>query len=241
MDGLIDGAALHIRIAYQYDDAFCGRIYRPESRLWLWDDLASVVVLAAHYAQARRGIGLLLYDGLRTVEAQKAMNDSPAVKAHPHWTQGEDRVVSPPGVGAHPRGMAIDLTLCDKNGVPLPMGTAFDEMPEAGSGPESNRAHRDFHDLPQDIEENRQFLTGVMMDAAAAMDVPLLPLSVEWWDFRLPPAISNQYAPLSETGLSQMMQMVVNPPRTDLPDPSESDLRARLDRVRRIAKKAADG
>lgn len=209
MDLFTASVPLRVDVAYTQDvpKSFCGVIYRPDARLWLHEDLAVVVVHAAVLA-GRTGRGLILYDGLRTVEAQALMRDTPIVRAHPHWLEGATRMLSPPGKGAHPRGMAIDLTLCDGDGVALDMGTAFDAMPEKGPGPEDNAAHRDTVLVGPDIRAHRDELTRLMMAGALAAGQFLLPLPQEWWDYRFPATTYDMFAPLSDADLPPQMRMV---------------------------------
>lgn len=209
MDLFAGDVPLRIDIAYTQPQpkSFCGVIYRPAARLWLHRDLAALVVCAAREAE-KAGYGLILYDGLRTTEAQALMRETPVVRANPQWLEGATRMLSPPGKGAHPRGMAIDLTLCDAAGNVLDMGTAFDAMPPggAGPGPETNPAHRD---SAQDdtARANRALLTRFMDAAARAVGHELLPLPQEWWDYRFPAAAYDVYAPLSDADLPQQMRM----------------------------------
>ena len=45
---------------------------------------------------------------------QTAMGKTQIVKDNPDWLEEPNRMVSPPGNGAHPRGMAIDVCVFDK-------------------------------------------------------------------------------------------------------------------------------
>lgn len=207
MDVFEDTGWLRVQLAYARPDCFCGIVYREGARLWLHHDLAAITVLAAKRLHEKNGCRMIIYDGLRTVEAQEAMLQSPAVRANPHWLAEESRVLSPPGVGGHPRGMAVDVSLEDAAGNLLPMGTAFDEFPSGGNGPDENRAHRDYADLPDAVKENRRVLQDAMTGAAAALGLPLVPLSVEWWDFRFPADASRAYTPLSDRDLPPQMRM----------------------------------
>lgn len=198
---------LRVDLAYAGPRSFCGVLYRPGARLWLHEDLAAIVLLAARRCRAERGLRMILYDGLRTVTVQELMRDSAVVRAHPHWLEGETRVLSPPGAGGHPRAMAVDVSLETADGALLDMGTAFDELPRGGAGPETNRAHRLFGNLPEPVKNNRRVLEEAMTRAAAALGLPLLPLPVEWWDFRFPASHTGQFAPLADTGLPPQMRM----------------------------------
>lgn len=207
MDMFEDTGWLRVDLAYAGPRSFCGVIYRPGARLWLYDDLAAIVLHAARDVHERHGLRMVVYDGLRTVTAQEAMLETPVVRANPHWLAGDDRVLSSPGMGGHPRGMAVDVSLEDAGGALLDMGTAFDEFPAGGSGPDTNRAHRDYADLSAGIKENRRLLTEAMTGAAAALELPLLPLPVEWWDFRFPADVVRAHAPLDDRDLPLQMRM----------------------------------
>jgi zinc D-Ala-D-Ala dipeptidase len=211
MDLFAAEGPLRVELAYAGPQSFCGVLYRPDARLWLHEDLAAIVVLAAKLAFRGRGLRMVVYDGLRTVAAQALMAQSEIVKAHPHWLAGDSRVLSPPGAGGHPRAMAVDVSLETKKGVLVDMGTAFDELPFDGSGPAVNRAHRLFADLPSDVKENRRILQDAMTGAAKHLNLPLWPLPVEWWDFRFPVEVTNRYAPLDDADLPPQMRMTEAP------------------------------
>ena len=169
-------------------------------------DLAKITLLAARSIHQRHGHVSVLYDGLRTIEAQSLMASSPIARANPHWLEQPNRLLSPPGGGAHPRGMAIDLSLIDEDGKMLDMGTVFDHLAEDPS-PAHNPAHRDYIGLTDEVRQNRAILTGAMIDAAAAFDMPLLPLPQEWWDFRFTAEYYGGFAPLSDENLPPEMRM----------------------------------
>lgn len=216
MDIFSPAHALRVDLCYAQPapHSFCGVIYRPGARLWLHKDLAALVVLAARLAEQKYGLGLVLYDGLRTMNAQAAIAQTEIVQAHPHWLEGATRLLSPPGRGAHPRAMAIDLTLerpgtddGTKSSAILDMGTPFDELATNGTGPDKNRAHRDYLQLGPQARHNRGCLDEVMNEAAARLNLPLLPLPQEWWDFRFPAEIYDRYAPLSDHDLPPQMHM----------------------------------
>lgn len=182
-----------------------GRIYRKGARLWLHEDLAAVALLASGMCRRERpGTVMVLKDGLRTVEAQTIILRSGIVRNNPHWLEGPNRLLSPPGKGAHPRAMAIDISLADDNGEVPDMGSAFDFLSE-------DRAHnpsaRGFNDIAASARQNRQLLESSMVRAASALKIPLLPLPDEWWDFRLPGEIYETYAPLRDADLPEQMRM----------------------------------
>lgn len=209
---------LEIDLAYAHDKApnIFGAVYRKDARLWLHEDLAKIVLLATSLLFKREMLHVRLYDGLRTMEAQERMRQSEIVQANPRWLEEPGRLLSPPGAGAHPRGMAIDLTLQAPSGQLLDMGTVFDHLSEDPS-PENNPAHRDHPNLNNEAAKNRKLLTDAMCEAAEKLDIPLFPLPQEWWDFRLHNEVYEQYAPLSDQDLPNQMRMVSQSDAEDLP------------------------
>jgi D-alanyl-D-alanine dipeptidase len=202
-----DKLPLRVELAYaQADNTLFGeRIYHPQARLFLYEDIAKIVCGAAERL-GRDGYRLILYDGLRTVEAQARMLETARVKANPHWLE-EPRLLSPPGAGAHPRGMAVDCGLETEEGALLDMGTVFDFLAES-SAPAHNPAHRNYPHLSEEVRRNRGVLDTAMQESAAALGIDLVPLPQEWWDFRLPPSFYERFAPLSDSDLPEEMRMV---------------------------------
>lgn len=200
-------SAHHYRVdlAYAQDDnlLFSEKIYRENAKLWLHASLAKIVKNAATYCFNTYKIRFVLYDGLRTIEAQEAMMETRRALDNPHWLK-QPRLLSPPGAGGHPRAMAIDIGLETLDGELINMGTAFDYLSE---NPKENPAHRAFPHS-QNIMANRKILDDSMKQAAKAMNTSLLLLPEEWWDFRLPPDIYEQYEPLSENDLPTHMRLL---------------------------------
>ncbi len=182
-----------------------GSVYRPDARMWLHRDLAAVILLASEICRGKRpGTIFQVKDGLRTIEAQTIMLQSQAVQNNPHWIEEPDRLLSPPGAGAHPRAMAVDVVLIGEGGTPLDMGTPFDFLSE---DPANNPSARNYQNLPQEALNNRALLEECMLEAASKLEVPLLPLPSEWWDFRLPPEITENYSPTWDADLPGQMRM----------------------------------
>ncbi|MCK6417981.1 MAG: D-alanyl-D-alanine carboxypeptidase family protein [Alphaproteobacteria bacterium] len=209
-DDIIDMTNAHtnlrIDLVYAHDDnlLFGERIYRPEARLWLHRDLAHVIIVAADLLQAQN-YRLVLYDGLRTVDAQEKMLHTKRVQQNSHWLQ-EPRLLSPPGKGAHPRGMAIDCALETDAGALLDMGTPFDYLAE-NAAPKHNPAHRDYPGLSAAAKTHRNILHNAIWEGAAGCGVEIMGLPQEWWDYRLPAAVYEQYAPLRDADLPPPMRM----------------------------------
>jgi D-alanyl-D-alanine dipeptidase len=200
----------NIRIDLVYGNArhpeniFGTALYRPGAALWLHILFAPIVLEAARLLAERHNTGLILKDGLRTMEAQVAMQETAIVKANPQWCEGPSRLLSLPGQGGHPRGMAVDVAPYDlTSGAPWDMGTVFDTM-----HPSSARAYTGFH---ESVLIRRARLEKAFVDAAASSDLPMLPLPSEWWDFRFPASFSERYAPVSDNILPPHMRMADRP------------------------------
>lgn len=200
MNGHENSTNLSVDLAYAHPDNFLfGEIiYRADANLFLHKDLARAVLHAAQDAYDQYGYTLVLYDGLRTTDAQALMLDTQRVKDNPHWLE-KPRLLSPPGAGGHPRGMAVDVSLRSDTGELLDMGTPFDDL--------TPKAHRDYPNLtPQQIQ-NRQVLHDLMINAGTMEKAPVTALPQEWWDFRFPKEIYETYAPLSDRDLPEPMRM----------------------------------
>ena len=209
MDMYGDSHKLRIDLVYanaaHSENIFKTALYRQDARLWLHKEFAEVVLKAAEICYRRWGGVFILKDGLRTTDAQQAMLETDIVKANPQWvTDGPSRLLSSPGRGGHPRGMAVDVTVEDENGVPWDMGTAFDHLT---TDPDDNPAARDYKNLPDTVRENRSRLELAFTEAAGVLGREVLPLPSEWWDFRFPARYSEQYDPVSDQALPSEMRM----------------------------------
>ncbi len=196
-----------IELAYAQDDnlLFGERIYRKDAKLIAHKDMAAIIIKATQLAYESFDLRLVVYDCLRTVDAQKAMLQTQRVRDNPHWLE-EPRLLSPPGAGAHPRGMAVDVSLESLDGVLLDMGTPFDFLAES-SAADKNPAHRNYPRLSDGVIVNRGMLDEVMFGAAEALNMPLNGLPQEWWDYRFPSDVYEQYAPLADGDLPADMRM----------------------------------
>jgi D-alanyl-D-alanine dipeptidase len=165
-----DGLILDIR--YATPDNLTGRpIYSRPVALLLPEGRTRL--LAVRDQAAILGLRIKVFDAFRPIEAQWAL-----------WHAVVDkRFVSDPRLGGvHPRGAAVDLTLCDAaTGAELPMGTGFDAT-EAASAHGSP-------DVPVADQRNRALLLGLMV--AAGWE----PYLLEWWHYQLPDP--RRYPPLT--------------------------------------------
>jgi zinc D-Ala-D-Ala dipeptidase len=153
-------STIHIDIRYATTDNFvkakmydCGRCFlRPE---------AAKAVAKAHKVLKDKGYGgFKMFDCYRPKPYQQRL-----------WDKVPDaNYVTPPWKGSqHTRGLAADLTIVDKNGNELDMGTPFDTF--------SEKAHSTYQDLPKNVLENRKLLRGVLED------VGFKGIRTEWWHF----------------------------------------------------------
>lgn len=87
------------------------------------------------------------------------------------WDKVPDaRYVTPPAKGSqHNRGAAVDLTIVDKNGKDLDMGTPYDFFGE--------RAYHTFTGLPPAIQANRTLLKSTMERHGFRS------IRTEWWHY----------------------------------------------------------
>ncbi|MHA1558687.1 MAG: D-alanyl-D-alanine dipeptidase [Alphaproteobacteria bacterium] len=84
----------------------------------------------------------------------------------------DPRYVGPPQRGSpHTRGIAIDLTLIDKNNKELDMGTEFDAFEQL--------SHHGSAITNPEINHNRFILLGIMMSCGWDL------LKYEWWHYQL--------------------------------------------------------
>lgn len=129
---------------------------------YLHPEAAMALGRACRHAAAD-GLRFRIFDAYRPTEAQFVF-----------WQHTPDPAfVADPRLGStHGRGIALDLTLIGGDGMPLPMGTEFDDF--------SIAAHHDYTDFPEDILENRQLLRRYMEEAGFIIHAP------EWWHYNLP-------------------------------------------------------
>lgn len=110
---------------------------------------------------AARGLALKVYDGYRPLPVQQKMWD----------LIRDERFVSNPAVnrGRHTRGTALDVSLVDRHGKPVPMPSDFDEF--------SPRAAVSYSGGTSEERRNRDLLQRVMTRHG------FLSYPDEWWHF----------------------------------------------------------
>ena len=129
-------------------------------RCELRDDVAQKLLEAQHEFE-RSGYGLKLFDCYRPLSVQKKF-----------WAlvPDEQYVANPAKGSRHNRGAAVDATLVRMtDGTDVAMGTDFDDFTE--------KAHRDYKQLPADVLQNRQMFERVMGNHG------FVGLPTEWWHY----------------------------------------------------------
>jgi D-alanyl-D-alanine dipeptidase len=124
-------------------------------------------------------VRLHLVEGYRPPEVQAALYDAhrrrllrdlPGIDiAESHRLAS--RFVAPPSVAAHPSGAAVDVTLVDRDGQPLDMGTAIDATPEDSDG----ACYLGASGISDRARANRRLLAAALR-AAGFVNYP-----TEWW------------------------------------------------------------
>jgi len=146
-------------IRYATTNNFTSKVVYPEARAFLISD-AAYSLDSVQKELETMGLGLKIFDGYRPLSVQKIF-----------WEiMPDERYVADPKKGSrHNRGMAVDLTLVDKDGKELSMPTEYDDFTE--------KAHRDYMNLTEEQIKNRKILEDVMTKYG------FTGLPTEWWHF----------------------------------------------------------
>ncbi len=154
-------------IKYATEDNFTKKKVYPSSRCYLVEP-AVKALKAASDAFNKKGYRIKIWDGYRPLEVQRIFWKT-VTPMFPDETEREKYVADPKKGSRHNRGCAVDITLVDKNGKELDMGTGFDDF--------SEKAHRDYKDLDPIIAANRKLLEDTMKEEGFEG------LPTEWWHF----------------------------------------------------------
>lgn len=119
-------------------------------------------LLLANKKIMKKGYRIKIFDCYRPLDIQKCMWE---LVPNPEY------VANPSRGSIHNRGGAVDITLVDKDGIELDMGTPFDYF-----GVESSH---DYSDLSDEVINNRKLLKKIMLKKNfEAFDS-------EWWHYNL--------------------------------------------------------
>lgn len=166
-------STIAVRLVYATPNNFLGHVlYHDLNHAFMVPAMAQKLANAQRKLKALRpDLSLLIYDAARPLCIQREMWD--AVKGTPNVSFVANPAI---GRGMHNYGAAVDITLMDSTGTPLPMGSAHDYF-----GPEARIDHED--ELvadglitPQELQ-NRKLLRRVMTESGFVTCIS------EWWHF----------------------------------------------------------
>lgn len=175
--GLVDisvlDSTIRVHLVYATPDNFMGEtVYTGITRAWLHPDAAQKLVIAQRLLKKEYPyLTLVVYDAARPISVQRKM-----------WmlVRGTDKVnyVSNPsnGGGLHNYGMAVDVTILDLAGEPLPMGTPFDFFGEEAHT-DNEEALLASRKITRKEFDNRRLLRRIMKSAGFRT------IPYEWWHF----------------------------------------------------------
>lgn len=114
---------------------------------------------------------LIVYDAARPMSVQQKMWDTVKGTSRYIYVSNPAR-----GGGLHNYGLAVDLSILDQNGIPLPMGTPVDHLGKDAHITEEAQLVAQGKITAQE-RKNRLLLRQVMKEAG------FRPLPSEWWHF----------------------------------------------------------
>ncbi len=167
--------SLRVNLVYATPDNFMG--------VMLYEDLHKAFALpavASNLREAQRklaervpGAGLLVYDAARPFPIQKRMWEKAVALDKTYYVADTAK-----GGGLHNYGAAVDVTIVDSLGCPLPMGTPFDFFgEEANTDREKELLARGR--ITREELANRKLLREIMTGSG------FLTVKSEWWHFNL--------------------------------------------------------
>ena len=151
-----------IDIRYASSNNFTGAPVYKRAACYLNNE-AEIALKKAIKIAADKNLKIKIFDAFRPLEIQKAL-----------WNHTPDpNFLSNPETGScpHCRGVAVDLTLLDKNGNELDMGTEFDTF--------SPLSHHGNNEVPPDAQKTRELLKKIMTEAGWDF------YKNEWWHYQL--------------------------------------------------------
>jgi len=153
---------IKLDIRYATSDNFVGRPVYPQGRAFLQRPAAEALV-GVHKQLAKRGLGIVIFDGYRPWTITKLFWDV--------VPEDKRKFVADPVKGSkHNRGCAVDLSVYNlKTGELVPMPSGFDEFTE--------RASPNYKGGSDEERSNREMLRKLMEGAGFTVNPN------EWWHF----------------------------------------------------------
>ena len=154
---------LTLDIIYASSNNFTGKPIYKSNQCYLHND-ALVCLLKAIELLKPLNLRLKIWDAFRPLSAQKILFKQ---MPDPDYVSNPESDPCP-----HCRGVAVDLTITDRFGRELEMGSRFDDFRPL--------AHHGNDQISNEAQRNRFLLAGVMNIAG------FKPLRTEWWHYQLP-------------------------------------------------------
>jgi D-alanyl-D-alanine dipeptidase len=126
-------------------------------------------IIKANAVFMKKGYKIKFFDCYRPLDIQKKMWQ---IVSNPSY------VADPAKGSIHNRGGAVDITLVDRNGKELDMGTPFDHF--------GIEASHNYTQLSKKVKKNRTFLKKVMIENGFNS------FDSEWWHYNLKSALKDK-------------------------------------------------
>lgn len=177
--GLVDiqemDSTIQVALMYATADNFMKKVLYPDiHKAFVLPELATKLVNAQKELQMLHpGYRFIIYDAARPISVQREMWEM--AKA-----TGNTQYVANPleNNGLHNYAAAVDITILDENGTPLPMGSPFDWF-----GPESHTTNE--AQLVADGKITKEELANRLLLRKLMTDNGLLSITTEWWHFEM--------------------------------------------------------
>lgn len=168
-------SSIAVKLLYATPENFTGELlYGDLKDAYLHPDALKSLLRAQQLLKEKYpGYSLIVYDAARPMSVQKKMWNVVKGTSKSIYVSNPSR-----GGGLHNYGLAVDISILDKNGVPLPMGTEVDHLGvEAHITREAELVKS--RKISEEAVRNRQLLRLIMREAGFRA------LNSEWWHFNL--------------------------------------------------------
>ena len=178
-EGLVDvrgyNNAIYVDLKYASEDNFMGlQLYERMKRAYLQPDVAQRLAYCQVYLSALdTSMHLLVYDAARPVDVQQLMWN--ALDTVPASQRGK-YVSNPANLSLHNLGCAVDITICNSEGIAIDMGAGFDDFRDIAF-PSKEAQYLKSGALTNEQHENRLLLRKVMSSQKFRQ------LPTEWWHY----------------------------------------------------------
>ena len=172
-----------IKLKYATKDNFMEEIMYPTPNAWLHPDVADALIKANNFLYWISGkkYRLCLYDAGRPIDVQEKMFNK---------IQNKDWIDDPNSPSMHNFGLAVDVTIVDKNGNELNMGTKFNEFKD-----KSKIIYEELY-IPSesnslDMYDSQECMIYRRLLRRAMCEYGFLTNENKWWHFEF---VSKEYA-----------------------------------------------